>query len=43
MLQKQGQEEDIFTANLWDTGPRDNLMGMLDLAITCTVDGVYRA
>ncbi|GFY88743.1 receptor-like protein kinase 2 [Actinidia rufa] len=38
MLQQQGQEQDIFATNLWDAGPCDSLMGMLDLAIICTVD-----
>lgn len=36
MLLTQGHAKDVFTAGLWDSGPHDDLVEMLHLAITCT-------
>ncbi|KAJ4710757.1 putative Receptor-like protein kinase 2 [Melia azedarach] len=38
MLLRRGQAKDVFTAGLWDTGPQDDLVDMLHLALRCTVD-----
>ncbi|XWS34195.1 hypothetical protein CRYUN_Cryun21dG0019700 [Craigia yunnanensis] len=40
MLLRQGQAKDVFTTRLWDTGPHDDLVELLHLAITCTVDSL---
>ncbi|KAK8567356.1 hypothetical protein V6N12_005951 [Hibiscus sabdariffa] len=40
MLLRQGQAKDVFTTRLWETGPRDHLVELLHLAITCTVDSL---
>ncbi|XP_039003876.1 LRR receptor-like serine/threonine-protein kinase RPK2 isoform X2 [Hibiscus syriacus] len=40
MLLRQGQAKDVFTTRLWETGPRDYLVELLHLAITCTVDSL---
>ncbi|XVE91621.1 hypothetical protein REPUB_Repub01dG0026000 [Reevesia pubescens] len=40
MLLRQGQAKDVFTPRLWDTGPHDDLVELLHLAITCTVDSL---
>ncbi|XVF85807.1 hypothetical protein PTKIN_Ptkin17bG0147400 [Pterospermum kingtungense] len=40
MLLRQGQAKEVFTARLWDTGPHDDLVELLHLAITCTVDSL---
>ncbi|XP_039023711.1 LRR receptor-like serine/threonine-protein kinase RPK2 isoform X2 [Hibiscus syriacus] len=40
MLLRQGQAKDVFTTRLWETGPRDDLVELLHLAITCTVDSL---
>ncbi|XP_015584541.2 LRR receptor-like serine/threonine-protein kinase RPK2 [Ricinus communis] len=38
MLLRNGQAKDVFTAGLWDTGPHDDLVEMLHLAVRCTVE-----
>lgn len=38
MLLRHGQAKEVFTAGLWDSGPHDDLVDMLHLAVTCTVD-----
>ncbi|XP_044488716.1 LRR receptor-like serine/threonine-protein kinase RPK2 [Mangifera indica] len=38
MLLRQGQAKDIFTARLWETGPQDDLVSMLHLALKCTIE-----
>ncbi|GFQ05283.1 probable LRR receptor-like serine/threonine-protein kinase rpk1 [Phtheirospermum japonicum] len=40
MLMNQGRAEDLFTACLWDMGPRDRLIKLLHLAVLCTVESV---
>ncbi|KAL3631237.1 hypothetical protein CASFOL_024221 [Castilleja foliolosa] len=40
MLMNQGRAEEVFTACLWDTGPRDKLIKMLGLAVMCTAESV---
>ncbi|GFP84076.1 LRR receptor-like serine/threonine-protein kinase rpk2 [Phtheirospermum japonicum] len=40
MLMNQGRTKDLFTACLWDMGPRDKLINMLHLAVLCTVESV---
>ncbi|XP_021299694.1 LRR receptor-like serine/threonine-protein kinase RPK2 [Herrania umbratica] len=40
MLLRQGQAKDVFTTRLWDTAPHDELVELLHLAITCTVDSL---
>ncbi|XAR65288.1 Non-specific serine/threonine protein kinase [Bertholletia excelsa] len=41
MLLQEDQVQDIFNANLWDTGPLDSLVKMLHLAILCTGDSLF--
>ncbi|KAL4364256.1 hypothetical protein GQ457_04G039010 [Hibiscus cannabinus] len=36
MLIKQGRPSEVFSAELWETGPKENLLGMLRLAYACT-------
>lgn len=36
MLLRQGQADEFFTAGLWDSGPHDDLVEMLHLAVLCT-------
>ncbi|KAL0420756.1 UNVERIFIED_CONTAM: LRR receptor-like serine/threonine-protein kinase RPK2 [Sesamum latifolium] len=38
MLLNQGQARDVFTADLWESGPQDKLVKMLHVAILCTVE-----
>ncbi|KAL0336540.1 UNVERIFIED_CONTAM: LRR receptor-like serine/threonine-protein kinase RPK2 [Sesamum radiatum] len=38
MLLNQGQAGDVFTADLWESGPQDKLVKMLHVAILCTVE-----
>ncbi|XVF43240.1 hypothetical protein PTKIN_Ptkin02bG0024300 [Pterospermum kingtungense] len=40
MLLRQGQAKDVFTPRFWDTGPHDDLIDLLHLAIRCTVDNL---
>ncbi|KAJ6768407.1 LEUCINE-RICH REPEAT RECEPTOR-LIKE PROTEIN KINASE FAMILY PROTEIN-RELATED [Salix koriyanagi] len=40
MLLKHGQAKEVFTTGLWDSGPHDDLVDMLYLAVTCTVDSL---
>ncbi|CAK7326210.1 unnamed protein product [Dovyalis caffra] len=40
MLLRHGQAKEVFTAGLWDSGPHDDLVDMLHLAVTCTVDSL---
>ncbi|KAJ9707763.1 hypothetical protein PVL29_000031 [Vitis rotundifolia] len=38
MLLRQGQAKDVFNERLWDSGPHDNLVDVLHLAVMCTVE-----
>ncbi|KAG8384611.1 hypothetical protein BUALT_Bualt04G0135900 [Buddleja alternifolia] len=38
MLFRQGRAKEFFTTGLWDTGPHDDLVEVLHLAVVCTVD-----
>ncbi|XP_050237208.1 LRR receptor-like serine/threonine-protein kinase RPK2 [Mercurialis annua] len=38
MLLRHGQAKDVFTAGLWDSGPQDDLVEVLHLAVKCTVE-----
>ncbi|KAH6797826.1 hypothetical protein C2S52_022380 [Perilla frutescens var. hirtella] len=40
MMLNQDRSDEVFTASLWDTGPRDKLVKMLHVAVLCTVDSV---
>ncbi|KAB5544580.1 hypothetical protein DKX38_012692 [Salix brachista] len=40
MLLQHGQAKEVFTTGLWDSGPHDDLVDMLYLAVTCTVDSL---
>lgn len=40
LLIKEGRSSELFSLELWETGPKENLMGMLKLASTCTVDSL---
>ncbi|KAK6157834.1 LOW QUALITY PROTEIN: hypothetical protein DH2020_012082 [Rehmannia glutinosa] len=40
MLLNQGLAKDVFTADLWDAGPKDKLVKMLHVAVLCTVETV---
>uniref|UniRef100_A0A803KVN7 non-specific serine/threonine protein kinase n=1 Tax=Chenopodium quinoa TaxID=63459 RepID=A0A803KVN7_CHEQI len=38
MLLRQGRAKEVFTAGIWETGPHDDLVEVLHLAVKCTVD-----
>ncbi|KAL5864613.1 hypothetical protein ACOSQ3_002127 [Xanthoceras sorbifolium] len=38
LLIKEGRSSELFPPALWDTGPKENLLGMLKLASSCTVE-----
>ncbi|MBA0589415.1 LRR receptor-like serine/threonine-protein kinase RPK2 [Gossypium raimondii] len=38
LLVKEGRPSAVFSAQLWETGPRENLLGMLRLAYACTAE-----
>ena len=38
MLLRQGKAKDVFNEMLWDSGPHDNLVDALHLAVMCTVE-----
>ncbi|KAI3665826.1 hypothetical protein L6452_44461 [Arctium lappa] len=40
MLLRQGRAKEFFTAGLWETGPHDDLVQVLHLAVVCTVDSL---
>ncbi|KAK6122146.1 hypothetical protein DH2020_044108 [Rehmannia glutinosa] len=40
MMLNQGMTKDIFTADLWDSGPKDKLVKILHVAVLCTVEAV---
>ncbi|KAL6961178.1 LRR receptor-like serine/threonine-protein kinase rpk2 [Sarracenia purpurea var. burkii] len=40
MLLRQGRAKEFFTAGLWDSGPHDDLVEVLHLAVVCTVESL---
>lgn len=38
MLIKEGRSSELFTPELWEMGPEEQLLGMLKLASSCTVE-----
>ncbi|KDP41868.1 hypothetical protein JCGZ_26886 [Jatropha curcas] len=40
LLIKEGRPSQLFALELWEAGPKENLLGMLKLAATCTVDSL---
>ncbi|OIW16740.1 hypothetical protein TanjilG_14510 [Lupinus angustifolius] len=40
MLLRQGRAKEFFTAGLWDSGPEDDLIEVLHLAVVCTVESL---
>ncbi|CAH8363847.1 unnamed protein product [Eruca vesicaria subsp. sativa] len=40
MMLRQGKAKDVFTKGLWETGPQDDLVEVLHLALKCTVDSL---
>lgn len=38
MLLRQGRAKEVFTAGIWESGPHDDLVEVLHLAVKCTVD-----
>ncbi|KAL0381007.1 UNVERIFIED_CONTAM: LRR receptor-like serine/threonine-protein kinase RPK2 [Sesamum angustifolium] len=40
MLLRQGHAKEFFTPGLWDTGPHDDLVEVLHLAVVCTVESL---
>ncbi|KAL0461578.1 UNVERIFIED_CONTAM: LRR receptor-like serine/threonine-protein kinase RPK2 [Sesamum latifolium] len=40
MLLRQGRAKEFFTPGLWNTGPHDDLVEVLHLAVVCTVDSL---
>ncbi|CAN0870215.1 LRR receptor-like serine/threonine-protein kinase RPK2 [Linum grandiflorum] len=40
LLIKEGHSSELFSAELWETGPKENLQGMLKLASACTVESL---
>ncbi|EOA33984.1 hypothetical protein CARUB_v10021478mg [Capsella rubella] len=40
MMLSQGKAKEVFTKGLWETGPADDLVQVLHLALKCTVDSL---
>uniref|UniRef100_A0A5B7BIW1 non-specific serine/threonine protein kinase n=1 Tax=Davidia involucrata TaxID=16924 RepID=A0A5B7BIW1_DAVIN len=40
LLIKEGRSSELFSTELWEAGPKENLLGMLRLASTCTVESL---
>ncbi|KAL6553058.1 LRR receptor-like serine/threonine-protein kinase rpk2 [Orobanche gracilis] len=40
MLLRQSRPREFFTAGLWDAGPHDDLVEILQLAVVCTVESL---
>ncbi|CAN8236007.1 unnamed protein product [Cochlearia groenlandica] len=40
MMLSQGKAKDVFTKGLWESGPQDDLVEVLHLALKCTVDSL---
>ncbi|XP_010415561.1 PREDICTED: probable LRR receptor-like serine/threonine-protein kinase RPK1 isoform X1 [Camelina sativa] len=40
MMLSQGKAKEVFTKGLWETGPPDDLVEVLHLALKCTVDSL---
>ncbi|KAL6551610.1 LRR receptor-like serine/threonine-protein kinase rpk2 [Orobanche gracilis] len=40
MLLRQSRPREFFTAGLWDAGPHDDLVEVLQLAVVCTVESL---
>ncbi|XVF57678.1 hypothetical protein PTKIN_Ptkin07bG0001400 [Pterospermum kingtungense] len=38
LLIKEGRPSELFSAELWETGPKESLLGMLRLAYACTAE-----
>ncbi|KAF5748659.1 LRR receptor-like serine/threonine-protein kinase RPK2 [Tripterygium wilfordii] len=38
LLIKEGRSSELFSAHLWESGPEEKLLGMLKLALTCTLE-----
>ncbi|KAL2935860.1 LRR receptor-like serine/threonine-protein kinase RPK2 [Bienertia sinuspersici] len=38
MLLRQGRAKEVFTEEIWESGPHDDLVEVLHLAVKCTVD-----
>lgn len=38
MLANEGREHEVFNPGLWDTGPHEDLIESLHLAIMCAVE-----
>ncbi|XP_043707804.1 LRR receptor-like serine/threonine-protein kinase RPK2 [Telopea speciosissima] len=39
-LIKEGRSSELFFPELWDAGPKENLLGLLKLASTCTMESL---
>ncbi|RVW45075.1 LRR receptor-like serine/threonine-protein kinase RPK2 [Vitis vinifera] len=40
LLIKERRSSELFSPELWEVGPKENLLGMLKLASTCTVESI---
>lgn len=40
MMLSKGKAKEVFTKGLWETGPQDDLVEVLHLALKCTVDSL---
>ncbi|XP_051122161.1 probable LRR receptor-like serine/threonine-protein kinase RPK1 [Andrographis paniculata] len=40
MMMNEGKTKDVFTAGLWETGPKDKLVKLLHVAVLCTVQAL---
>ncbi|KFK41351.1 hypothetical protein AALP_AA2G119000 [Arabis alpina] len=40
MMLSKGKAKEVFTAGLWESGPQDDLIEVLHLALKCTVDSL---
>ncbi|KAF8408522.1 hypothetical protein HHK36_007678 [Tetracentron sinense] len=40
LLIKEGRSFELFSPELWEAGPKENLLGMLRLALACTVESL---
>ncbi|KAK9272402.1 hypothetical protein L1049_002774 [Liquidambar formosana] len=40
LLIREGRSSELFSTELWEAGPKENLLGMLRLASSCTVESL---
>ncbi|KAF6169763.1 hypothetical protein GIB67_004155 [Kingdonia uniflora] len=40
LLMKEGRSSELFSSEMWEVGPQENLLGMLRLASACTMESL---